>query len=169
MCCSTFRLLWVTCAGVAFGAAVRDREGGAGMSPIAHSRRLSSPAAASRHAVDAVVVGNPVPLGISPLVPCRAALAWSCCGAGLEGNRGLIAEYAGAQGYPCRCVSRFSWAALSSCRWFPRPCGTGLRSDARGRRCASKSCSPLCSPVKGAPVAFPCQSAFRLPRRCRSS
>jgi len=37
------------------------------MRPIAHARRLSSPAASSRHAVDAVVVCNPVPLGIRPL------------------------------------------------------------------------------------------------------
>jgi hypothetical protein len=37
------------------------------MRPIAHARCLSSRAASSRHAVDAVVVGNPVPLGISPL------------------------------------------------------------------------------------------------------
>ena len=32
------------------------------MRPTAHARRLSSRAASSRHAVDAVVVGNPVPL-----------------------------------------------------------------------------------------------------------
>jgi hypothetical protein len=31
------------------------------MRPIAHACRQSSPAAASRHAVDAVVVGNPAP------------------------------------------------------------------------------------------------------------
>ena len=37
------------------------------MRPTAHARRLSSPAASSRHAVDAVVVGNPVPLGIPAL------------------------------------------------------------------------------------------------------
>ena len=37
------------------------------MRPIAHARRLSSRAASSRHAVDAVVVGNPVPIGIPAL------------------------------------------------------------------------------------------------------
>jgi hypothetical protein len=37
------------------------------MRPIAHSGRLSSRAAWSRHAVDAVVVGNPVPIGIPAL------------------------------------------------------------------------------------------------------
>ena len=36
------------------------------MSRIAHARRLSSPAASSRRAVDAVVVGNRVPIGIPP-------------------------------------------------------------------------------------------------------
>jgi hypothetical protein len=37
------------------------------MRPIAHARRQSSRAASSRHAVDALVVGNPVPLGIPAL------------------------------------------------------------------------------------------------------
>ncbi len=37
------------------------------MRPIAPSHRQSSRAASSRHAVDAVVVGNPVPLGIPAL------------------------------------------------------------------------------------------------------
>ena len=38
------------------------------MRPIAHSRRQTSRAASSRHAVDAVVVGNPVPIGIPALL-----------------------------------------------------------------------------------------------------
>ena len=37
------------------------------MRPIEHVRRLSSRAESSRHAVDAVVVGNPVPIGIPTL------------------------------------------------------------------------------------------------------
>ena len=37
------------------------------MRPIAHARRLSSRATSSRHAVDALVVANPVPIGIPAL------------------------------------------------------------------------------------------------------
>ena len=36
------------------------------MRPTAHACRLSSPAASSRHVVDAVVVGNSVPLSRRP-------------------------------------------------------------------------------------------------------
>jgi hypothetical protein len=72
------------------------------MRPIAHARRLSSRAASSRHEIDAVVVGNPVPFGIpavflaDQLSRCRSAEQI------LSGNRGLIAEYAGAEGYAYR-------------------------------------------------------------------
>ena len=37
------------------------------MRPIAHARRLFSRAASSRHAVDAVVIGYRVPIGIPAL------------------------------------------------------------------------------------------------------
>jgi hypothetical protein len=72
------------------------------MRPYAHARRLSSRAASSRHEIDAVVVGNPVPIGIPALFladqlsRCRSAEQI------LNGKRGLIAEYAGAEGYAYR-------------------------------------------------------------------
>ena len=42
------------------------------MRPTAHARRLSSRAASPRHAVDAVVVGNPVPLRPQKATPRTA-------------------------------------------------------------------------------------------------
>ena len=38
------------------------------MRPIAHARRLSSRAVSSRRAVDALVLGTPVPIGIPALL-----------------------------------------------------------------------------------------------------
>ena len=69
------------------------------MRPIAHARRQSSRAASSRHAVDAVVVGNPVPLGIPALFLADQLSRGRTGEQILSGKRGLIAEYAGAEGY----------------------------------------------------------------------
>ena len=69
------------------------------MRPIAHARRLSSRAASSRHAVDAVVVGNPVPIGIPALFLADQLSRGRTAEQILSGKRGLIAEYAGAEGY----------------------------------------------------------------------
>ena len=69
------------------------------MRPIAHARRLSSRAASSRRAVDAVVVGNPVPLGIPALFLADQLSRGRSLEQILSGKRGLIAEYAGAEGY----------------------------------------------------------------------
>ena len=69
------------------------------MRSIAHSRRQSSRAASSRHAVDAVVVGNPVPLGIPALFLADQLSRGRTGEQILNGKRGLIAEYAGAEGY----------------------------------------------------------------------
>ena len=69
------------------------------MRPIAHAHRLSSRAASSRHAVAAVVVGNPVPLGIPALFLADQLSRGRTGEQILSGKRGLIAEYAGAEGY----------------------------------------------------------------------
>jgi hypothetical protein len=73
------------------------------MRPIAHARRLSSRAASSRHAVDPVVVGNPVPIGIPALFLADQLSRGRTGEQILSGNRGLIAEYAGAEGYAYHC------------------------------------------------------------------
>jgi hypothetical protein len=72
------------------------------MRPIAHARRQSSRATSSRHAVDAVVVGNPVPLGIPALFVADQLSRGRSLEQVLGGKRGLIAEYAGAEGYAYR-------------------------------------------------------------------
>jgi len=72
------------------------------MRPIAPSHRQSSRAASSRHAVDAVVVGNPVPLGIPALFLADQLSRGRTGEQILSGKRGLIAEYAGAEGYSYR-------------------------------------------------------------------
>jgi hypothetical protein len=72
------------------------------MRPIAHSRRQSSRAASSRHAVDAVVVGDPVSLGIPALFLADQLSRGRSAEQILNGKRGLIAEYAGAEGYSYR-------------------------------------------------------------------
>jgi hypothetical protein len=72
------------------------------MRPIAHARRLSSRAATTRHAVDAVVVGNPVPLGIPALFLADQLSRGRTGEQILRGKRGLIVEYAGAEGYAYR-------------------------------------------------------------------
>lgn len=72
------------------------------MRPIAHSRRLSSRAASSRHVVDAEAVGNPVPIGIPALFLADQLSRGRSAEQILSGKRGLIAEYAGAEGYAYR-------------------------------------------------------------------
>ena len=72
------------------------------MRPIAHARRQSSRAASSRHAVDALVVGNPVPIGIPALFIADQLSRGRSAEQILSGKRGLIAEYAGAEGYAYR-------------------------------------------------------------------
>ena len=72
------------------------------MRPIAHSRRQSSRAASSRRAIDAVVVGNPVPIGIPALFLADQLSRGRSGEQILSGKRGLIAEYAGAEGYAYR-------------------------------------------------------------------
>lgn len=69
------------------------------MRSIAHARRLSSRSASSRHAADAVVVGNPVPIGIPALFLADQLSRGRSGEQILSGKRGLIAEYAGAEGY----------------------------------------------------------------------
>ena len=67
------------------------------MRPIA--RRLSSRAGSSRRAVSALVVGNPVPIGIPALFLADQLSRGRTGEQILSGKRGLIAEYAGAEGY----------------------------------------------------------------------
>ena len=69
------------------------------MRPIAHSRRPSSRAASS---FDAVVVGNPVPIGIPALFLADQLSRGRTGEQILRGKRGLIVEYAGAEGYAYR-------------------------------------------------------------------
>ena len=97
------------------------------MKPIAHSRRLSSRAASSRHAVDALVVGNPVPLGIPALFLADQLSRGRTVEQILSGKRGLIAEYAGAEGYAYRSghlievrLGRFVlWRVVPVALWEP--------------------------------------------------
>ena len=72
------------------------------MRPIAHARRLSSRAASSRHAGDAMLVGDPVPIGIPALFLADQLSRGRTGEQLLSGKRGLIAEYAGAEGYAYR-------------------------------------------------------------------
>ena len=72
------------------------------MRSITHSRRLSLRAASSRYAADAVVVGNPVPIGIPALFLADQLSRGRSGEQILSGKRGLIAEYAGAEGYAYR-------------------------------------------------------------------
>jgi hypothetical protein len=72
------------------------------MRPIAHVRRQSSRATWSRRAVDALVVGNPVPIGIPALFLADQLSRGRSGEQILSGKRGLIAEYAGAEGYAYR-------------------------------------------------------------------
>ena len=69
------------------------------MRPIAHARRLSSRAASSRRAVDALVVGNPVPIGIPALFLADQLSRGRSAEQILSDKRGLIAEYATARAH----------------------------------------------------------------------
>ena len=112
------------------------------MRPIAHSRGRSSRAVSSRRANDALVVGNPVPIGIPALFLADQLSRGRSGEQILSGKRGLIAEYAGAEGYAYRwaILSRFGWVASSSGASFPSAFGNGSRMYAPDRRCSSKSC-----------------------------
>ena len=72
------------------------------MRPIAHAPRLSSGATSSHTVADTVVVGNPVPLGIPALFLADQLSRGRSAEQILSGKRGLIAEYAGAEGYAYR-------------------------------------------------------------------
>ena len=69
------------------------------MRPIAHPRRLSSRAVSSRRAIDALVVGNPVPIGIPALFLADQLSRSRTEEQVLSGNRGLIAECATARAH----------------------------------------------------------------------
>ena len=72
------------------------------MRPIAHARRQSSRAASSRHAVDAFVVGNRCRSAFPALFLADQLSRGRSAEQILGGKRGLIAEYAGAEGYAYR-------------------------------------------------------------------
>jgi hypothetical protein len=80
------------------------------MRPIAYARRLSSRAASSRHAVNDLVVANPVPIGIPALFLADQLSRGRTGEQILSGKRGLIAEYAGAEGYA------YAWGHLIEVR-----------------------------------------------------
>src|SRR5262245_3159392 len=83
------------------------------MKPIAHTRRLSSHATPSRHTVDDVVAGNLVPIGIPPFFLVDQLSRGRSVEQILNGKRGLIAEYTGAEGYA------YSWGHLIEHRFGP--------------------------------------------------
>jgi hypothetical protein len=58
--------------------------------------------ASSRHALAAVVVGKPVPIGIPAFFLADQFSRGRSAEQILDGTRGLIAEYAGAEGYSSR-------------------------------------------------------------------
>ena len=80
------------------------------MRPIAHARGLSSRAVSSRRAIDGLVVGNPVPIGIPTLFLADQLSRGRSAEQILTGKRGLIAEYAGAEGYA------YQWGHLIEAR-----------------------------------------------------
>jgi len=83
------------------------------MKAIAHIRRLSSRAASSPRTVDDVVAGNLVPVGIPPFFLVDQLSRGRSVEQILNGKRGLIAEYAGAEGYA------YSWGHLIEHRFDP--------------------------------------------------
>jgi hypothetical protein len=91
----------------------------------------------SRHAVDAVVVGNPVPLGIPALFLADQLSRGRTGEQILSGKRGLIAEYAGAEGYAYR------WGHL-----IAQTCASqdkGRPGGIRFSRSRSRPARPRCS------------------------
>jgi hypothetical protein len=72
------------------------------MRPIAHARRLTSRASSSPTIADAVVLGSPVPIGIPAVFLADQLSRGRTAEQILSGKRGLIAEYAGAEGYAYR-------------------------------------------------------------------
>ena len=72
------------------------------MTPSPHPPHMSDGDASSRHAVDAVVAGNVVPIGIPALFIADQLSRGRPAEHVLGGKRGLIAEYARAEGYAYR-------------------------------------------------------------------
>jgi len=72
------------------------------MRPIPHAPPTPPRDTSSRHALDAVVAGDPVPIGIPALFIADQLSRGRSVEQILGGKRGLLAEYAGAQGYACR-------------------------------------------------------------------
>ena len=107
------------------------------MRPIAHARCLSSRAVSSRRAVDALVVGNPVPLGIPALFLADQLSRGRAVEQILSGKRGLIAEYAGAEGYAYR------WGHLIAQAGAPQD--KGRPGGIRFPRSRSRPARPRCT------------------------
>lgn len=72
------------------------------MTPSSHAPHMSYGDGSSRRAVDAVVTGNVVPIGIPALFIADQISRGRPAEHVLGGKRGLIAEYAGAEGYAYR-------------------------------------------------------------------
>jgi hypothetical protein len=72
------------------------------MTPSTHAAHTRYGDASSRHAVDAVVAGNVVPIGIPALFIADQLSRGRPPEHVLSGKRGLIGEYAGAEGYAYR-------------------------------------------------------------------
>ena len=72
------------------------------MTPSPHPPHMSYGDGSSPHAVDAVVAGNVVPIGIPALFIADQLSRGRPAERVLRGKRGLIAEYAGAEGYAYR-------------------------------------------------------------------
>lgn len=72
------------------------------MRPLVPACRLTSRASSSHTIADAVVVGSPVPIGIPAVFLADQLSRGRTAEQILSGKRGLIAEYAGADGYAYR-------------------------------------------------------------------
>src|ERR1700692_3864353 len=72
------------------------------MKPTPHPRRAASPAAPSPWPVDALIDANPVAIGSPAHFLADQLLRGRSEERILSGKRGLIAEYAGAEGYAYR-------------------------------------------------------------------
>lgn len=72
------------------------------MTPSPHAPHTSYGDGSSRHAVDAVVAGNVVPIGIPALFIADQLSRGRPAEHVLGGKRGLLTEYAGAEGYAYR-------------------------------------------------------------------
>ena len=72
------------------------------MRPIPQTAHAPSRDPSSRNAVDAIVTGTPIPIGIPASFIIDQLLRGRTAEQALGGPRGLIAEYAGAEGYAYR-------------------------------------------------------------------